>query len=292
MNLDYVYKVNHFCRPGETISAGQMNVFCGGKGLNQSIAAAKSGAHVLHAGMIGKSGDMLLRFLRESNVDISLCREVSTDQGHAIIQVIPEGQNCIIVYGGTNREISCDYIDYVFSCAKKGSFLMLQNEVSNVGYAIEHAKAAGLKAVLNVSPITEDILSADFGSLDWLVVNEIECMAIANAEDPYAAYNSLKRKYPNTGILMTMGTNGSVCCKDGIEIKQCAYPVSAVDTTAAGDTFVGCFIGCLAQGSALEEAMEYAAMASAISVTRNGAAPSIPERDEVCLCLKRVKSGK
>ena len=155
------------------------------------------------------------------------------------------------------------------------------DELSNFTYLLRAAVGRGLRVVLNASPISEEVLAADLTGVDWLVVNEIECAAIAGCSTPEEGYAALRARYPRLGILLTLGSEGSVSWKDGVEIRQCAYPVQAVDTTGAGDTFMGYFVGCLAQGMERKDAMQYAAMAASIAVTRPGAAPSIPMMAEV-----------
>ena len=162
-----------------------------------------------------------------------------------------------------------------------GDYLLMQNELSNFTYLLRAAVGRGLRVVLNASPISGEVLAADLTGVDWLVVNEIECAAIAGCSTAEEGYAALRARYPGLGILLTLGSEGSVSWKDGVEIRQCAYPVQAVDTTGAGDTFMGYFVGCLAQGMERKDAMQYAAMAASIAVTRPGAAPSIPMMAEV-----------
>ena len=172
-------------------------------------------------------------------------------------------------------------IDAVLSHFAPGDYLLMQNELSNFTYLLRAAVGRGLRVVLNASPISGEVLAADLTGVDWLVVNEIECAAIAGCSTPEEGYAALRVRYPGLGILLTLGSEGSVSWKDGVEIRQCAYPVQAVDTTGAGDTFMGYFVGCLAQGMERKDAMQYAAMAASIAVTRPGAAPSIPMMAEV-----------
>ena len=214
-------------------------------------------------------------------MDLRYLKHTDVPQGHAIIQVQPDGQNCIFLYGGSNQAVTPQEIDEVLAQLGAGDYLLLQNEISNLTYLLRTAVRRGLRVVLNASPVSDELLNADLTGVDWLVVNEIECAAMAGCGDVQAGYETLKRRYSGLGILLTLGAEGSVSWKDGVEIRQCAYPVKAVDTTGAGDTFMGYFVGCLAQGMGREAAMQYAAMASAISVTRPGAAPSIPLMEEV-----------
>ena len=281
LNLDHVYAVDHFCRAGETIHTAGYTQNAGGKGLNQSIAVARSGQKLCHAGMLGAGGEPLAQLLEGCGVDLRYLGRTETPQGHAIIQVQPDGQNCIFLYGGSNQAVTPEDIDAVLSHFAPGDYLLMQNELSNFTYLLRAAVGRGLRVVLNASPISGEVLAADLTGVDWLVVNEIECAAIAGCSTPEEGYAALRTRYPGLGILLTLGSEGSVSWKDGVEIRQCAYPVQAVDTTGAGDTFMGYFVGCLAQGMERKDAMQYAAMAASIAVTRPGAAPSIPMMAEV-----------
>lgn len=281
LNIDHVYAVDHFCRAGETIHTKSYTQNAGGKGLNQSIAVSRSGQKVHHAGLLGPEGRRLAELLSGSGVDLRYLKHTDVPQGHAVIQVQPDGQNCIFLYGGSNQAVTPQEIDEVLMQLNAGDYLLLQNEIANLTYLLRAAARRGLRVVLNASPISDELLNADLSGVDWLVVNEIECAAMAGCGDAQAGYETLKQRYPSLGILLTLGSEGSVSWKDGTEVRQCAYPVKAVDTTGAGDTFMGYFVGCLAQGMERQTAMQYASMASAISVTRPGAAASIPLMDEV-----------
>ena len=281
LNIDHVYAVDHFCRAGETIHTKSYTQNAGGKGLNQSIAVSRSGQKVHHAGLLGPEGTRLAELLSGSGVDLRYLKHTDVPQGHAVIQVQPDGQNCIFLYGGSNPAVTPQEIDEVLMQLNAGDYLLLQNEIANLTYLLRAAARRGLRVVLNASPISDELLNADLSGVDWLVVNEIECAAMAGCGDAQAGYETLKQRYPSLGILLTLGSEGSVSWKDGTEVRQCAYPVKAVDTTGAGDTFMGYFVGCLAQGMERQTAMQYASMASAISVTRPGAAASIPLMDEV-----------
>ena len=281
LNIDHVYAVDHFCRAGETIHTKSYTQNAGGKGLNQSIAVSRSGQKVHHAGLLGPEGARLAELLSGSGVDLRYLKHTDVPQGHAVIQVQPDGQNCIFLYGGSNQAVTPQEIDEVLMQLNAGDYLLLQNEIANLTYLLRTAVRRGLRVVLNASPISDELLNADLSGVDWLVVNEIECAAMAGCGDAQAGYETLERRYSGLGILLTLGSEGSVSWKDGTEVRQCAYPVKAVDTTGAGDTFMGYFVGCLAQGMERQTAMQYASMASAISVTRPGAAASIPLMDEV-----------
>lgn len=286
MNIDHVYSMTHFVQPGETLQSGAYNIYCGGKGLNQSIAAARAGAETVHAGMCGTGGEMLLDYLKENRVDVSLVGKPDIPQGHAIIQVSESGENSIILYRGSNYAITREYIDSVFDRQSSPQVVILQNEISEVPYIIEAAYEKGFPVVLNASPFDRSLLEIDLSKVSWLLVNEIEGGCITGETEPEAVLAKLRRDYPETGVVLTLGKEGSVCAKGETVIHQGIFPVDTVDTTGAGDTFTGYFIAGLDAGLSMEESVRRAAAASAIAVTRPGAAPSIPFADEVTDFLK------
>ena len=281
LNLDHVYTMPHFVRPGETLSAADYQVYWGGKGLNQSVAAAKAGGDVRHAGMIGAGGEKLRDFLQESGVDTGLIGITEVPQGHALIQVAQTGENSIILFHGSNYEVSEEYIDRVLETVPAGSYVILQNEISNLSHVIAEASRAGCRIVLNPSPFDEAFRNLDLRQLDWLIMNEIETEEMFGTQNPEEVVAILEKKAPDLSVVLTFGSRGSVCCSRGQTVRQDIYRVHAVDTTGAGDTFTGYFVASLDEGRTLKEAMQLAAAASAIAVSRKGAAPSIPSREEV-----------
>ena len=285
MNLDYVYKVDHFVLPGETISASSQSINPGGKGLNQSIALSRAGAKVYHAGAVGKNGGQLKQLLDENGVDTGFIRELDVIQGNAIIQVTAAGENNIIIYGGSNRCMTREHIDQVLASFDKGDYLLIQNEVNEVGYIIEKAFARGMTVVLNPSPYNDSLKDIDYSKVSWLLVNEVEAFQISGEKDPEKAWEFLHSKYPELSCVITLGSEGCAAYQtdsDGYEKqRQPAIKVEARDTTAAGDTFTGYFISSVMKGHSLKDSIFRATVASSISVTREGAAKSIPNDDEV-----------
>lgn len=285
LNIDYVYRLDHIVQPGETISSQGREVFAGGKGLNQSIALARAGADVHHAGIIGEGGLFLKNMLTESGVDTSLIQETSEMNGHTFIQVDRNGQNSIVLYGGTNQMNSQEYIDSVLSGFGKGDVIVLQNEVNMLNEIIERSYERGIFIVLNPSPFDEKISACDLGKVNLLILNEIEGAQISGVESsrPEEILESIKNMLPGTDVLLTLGKNGSfhMDSRSGEKIFQCAVLCNEVDTTAAGDTYTGYFINSLIRGESISVCMEKAATAAAIAVSRNGAAPSIPCYKEV-----------
>ena len=285
LNLDYVYQVDHFVMPGETLSSGSREVKHGGKGLNQSIALARAGASTFHAGCMGRGGEELRDALAENGVDVSHLIPVDEMQGHTVIQVNPEGENCILLYGGSNQCVTKEQIGAALKDFGKGDWLVLQNEVNELPEIVNQAYEKGMQVALNPSPYDSRLEAVDFGKISWLLVNEVEAEQITGSGDPDEAWKIIHERWPGMSVLITLGKKGSVAfalTDGGVErVNQEAVTVRAVDTTAAGDTYTGYFIGGMLEGRPLKECMERATKASAISVTRPGAADSIPWAREI-----------
>lgn len=321
LNVDYVYSVPHFVQPGETLAATNRQIFCGGKGLNQAIAFAKYGVETWQAGAVGAGdGEMLLKALQEAGVSTNLVLKKEGPSGHTIIQNTPEGENNIILFGGANQQISKEDVDGVLQAAEEGDYLILQNEISAISYLMEQAYKKGMHIVLNPSPVNEKIFKMPLEKVEYLILNEIEAAAILEnygisiaekikekteekakenvereqeaeekqqaAETPKTAegemlLDGLMETFPDTRIVLTLGKEGSRYGYRKERYAQGIFPVKTVDTTAAGDTFTGYFIGEMINGKTPAQALKAAAMASAIAVGKKGASPSIPVREEV-----------
>lgn len=287
LNIDYVYSVPHFVKKGETLSAKELNVYTGGKGLNQSIALARAGVETYQAGAIGTDGMFLLEQLKEAGVKTDLVKildDVRT--GNAIIQNDDEGDNCIVLFGGANQAITKEQVDEVFKDFTNEDYLLIQNEINELSYIIEKAKEEGMKIILNPSPMNEKIMKLPLDQIDYFILNEIEAMQILEMDKPeeidgkYIA-SLLHERFKDATIVLTLGSEGSVCISDDEYVEQSIYKVKAIDTTAAGDTYTGYFIAGILNGKTIKESMDIASKASAIAVTRQGAAPSIPVLEEV-----------
>lgn len=287
LNIDYVYSVSHFVKKGETLSAKELNVYTGGKGLNQSIALARAGVETYQAGAIGTDGMFLLEQLKEAGVKTDLVKilgDVRT--GNAIIQNDDEGDNCIVLFGGANQAITKEQVDEVFKDFTNEDYLLIQNEINELSYIVEKAKEEGMKIILNPSPMNEKIMKLPLDQIDYFILNEIEAMQILEMDKPeeidgkYIA-SLLHERFKDATIVLTLGSEGSVCISDDEYVEQSIYKVKAIDTTAAGDTYTGYFIAGILNGKTIKESMDIASKASAIAVTRQGAAPSIPVLEEV-----------
>lgn len=279
LNLDIVYTVDHSVRPGETLASEKIEYFCGGKGLNQSIALAKAGAQVYHAGCIGSDGEKLINELESNGVDASFVKRTDAPSGHAIIQVDKSGQNSILIFGGANRLIDKNHIDNVLRNFSKSDMLFLQNETNAVGELIDAAYSKSMTTVFNPSPFSKSVLKLPLDKVSWFVVNEIEANALTGESEPDKIISEFKVRYPDSNILLTLGEGGSYCHCGGKTYYQPIFKVKAVDTTAAGDTYLGYFFALLGSFGA-QKAMKYASAASALAVSRQGASASVPLFDE------------
>ena len=282
LNIDKVYSLEEFVRPGQTISAAGMEQFCGGKGFNQAIALRRAGNEVHFAGAVGQDGAMLLDTLDCNGIDRSCVKVTDGATGHAIIQLDKKGGNCIIILAGANGEITESDVDSTLSNFGGGDLIVLQNEISCVPYILRRAKEKGMIVAFNPSPYDAKIADCDLSCVDYLLVNEVEGAGMAGCTEPDAILDTLHSRYPALNIVLTLGGDGSVYqSKNGARCQCGVHKVEAVDTTAAGDTFTGFFLsGILRHGDA-QKALRTASVAAGIAVSRKGAEPSIPMMAEV-----------
>ena len=201
--------------------------------------------------------------------------------GHAIIQVNEQGQNCILLYPGTNHALTRALIDEVLDRFAAGDVLLLQNETNELSYLMEAASTRGLRVALNAAPMTKAVSQYPLHLLKWLLVNETEGAALTGQTDTDCIADALAERLPQTEIVLTLGTEGAIYRCGAERFFVPARRVAAVDTTAAGDTFTGYFLAARAAGRDAEYAMRLATAASAIAVTRHGAADSVPTLAEV-----------
>ncbi len=286
LNIDYVYSLDHFVQKGETISSDALNIFPGGKGLNQSLALGRAGVATIHAGAVGKDGEFLLKLLQESGVNIDYVQSLDSVQtGTAIIQKDKEGDNCIILYSGANHKITKEQVEDTIRHFSTGDFLLLQNEINELESIMKLAHEKGLKIVLNPSPMNEAILALPLEYVDYFLLNEVEAEQIlglqSSTKDSEEVIRALHRQYPTAKIILTLGGEGSLYFDGECMHRQRAYKSEVVDTTAAGDTFSGYFIAGILNGETVPKAMDLAARAAGIAISRFGAAPSIPLKEEV-----------
>lgn len=289
LNLDYVYQVESILIPGETQASKSRQIFCGGKGLNQSIALAKAGIPVYHAGLIGEGGEPLLEVCKENGVNTEFIRQIPGPCGHTVIQVDENGQNCILLFGGSNRSMTKEFVDTVLDSFEEGDIILLQNEINELGYIIDRAYEKHMMIILNPSPFDNALENCDLSKISLFLMNEIEGFQITGEKEPDKILAKVKALYPKAKVVLTLGGDGSVYQDETGIYRQGIFKVKAVDTTAAGDTFTGYFISSIIDGLPVQDGLELAAKASAIAVSRPGATASIPLRSEV---VKEKSNGK
>ena len=291
LNIDHTYQLPHLARPGETLASDSYHKSEGGKGFNQAVALAKAGQEVYLAGAIGQDGLFLRDYLQELGVHTEQLRVLDAPTGHAMIQLDAEGQNCIILFSGTNGMITEAMIDEVLAEFGTGDYLLLQNEISHVDSIIRAAHARGMHIILNPSPISPELLTWPLELVEWFILNEIEGKDITGETQPQAILDELLRRYPACHVVLTLGEHGSIYADATQRIYQGIVATHAVDTTAAGDTFTGYFIHALLKGEGVQQALKTAACASANTVSRPGAGRSIPTAEEVRAAMKGARQG-
>lgn len=283
LNYDHVYEVDHFTEPKETQSSRSYIRNFGGKGLNQSIALAKAGLEVYHAGRVGSDGQDFIDYLNKYGVHTDyLMKDNDEATGHAIIEIC-KGQNRIILHGGANQAIDEKQIDEVLEHFDNNDVLLIQNEISSTSYLIEKAHQKQMKIAFNSAPMNEKVFTYPLDMIDIFIVNEIEAAGLVDmdGDDIEKVIAALQEKYPDKKIVMTVGEKGSYFIHNNELIHQDAYMVEAVDTTAAGDTFTGFFLASYLKDADVSKALDLASKASSITVQGKGAAQSIPSIDQL-----------
>ncbi len=281
INIDHVYSVEHFVRPGETLRSEGYQVFSGGKGANQSIALAYAGAKVFHAGKIGHDSEWLREGLRRCGVDTSMIDSVDIPTGHAIIQVNAQGENAIIIHAGANESFGEEEIKRVLDVCESGDYLLLQNEINGVDRILNQAKNRGIHIVFNPAPMSEAVKTYPLDEVEVFIINEVEGEMLTAEHEPKMIIKRMQELYPQSQVLLTLGKDGLVYAYGKKHITKAALEVQTVDTTGAGDTFIGYFLAGLMKEEDIEMCLDMAIKASALCVTRKGAADSIPTREEL-----------
>jgi ribokinase len=288
-NVDLTVQTPTLPQRGETVQGDTLHTAFGGKGANQALAAKRAGAQVAFVGKLGKDsyGDELARFLRQEQIDLSATRTTSTlPTGVALITVDRRGQNQIAVASGANADLQPDDLDGLAPQLHQSQVLVspLENPLATIEAALRQAKAAGLITILNPAP-AQKLPARMVPLIDYLVPNEVEAallsgQAIRTPKQAGQAARQLQRAgYRH--VIITLGKQGLVYLRDDTPVHLSGLTVQAVDTTAAGDTFVGYFACAIAEGQPLDAALALANAAAARSVTQFGAMPSIPFRHQI-----------
>lgn len=272
INIDHIYQVPHLPRPGETIAATEYAQGLGGKGANQSVAAAKAGARVFHIGAIGRDAIWTLKELQTHGVDTSNVAQIKTPTGHAIIQLDPQAENAITLFPGANRQLSDAMAARALASSRPDDTLLMQNETSAQSATVRLAADMGLRILYSPAPFDLSALKEVVNYTSLLLMNEGE------AEEMVEAFGAL----PECEVIITRGAEGAEWhSPTASPLFVPSFPVTAVDTTGAGDCFAGTIAAALDIGLPPDQALRRAAAAAALQVTRHGAAAAMPTRAEV-----------
>ncbi|MFO8046067.1 MAG: ribokinase [Halomonas sp.] len=284
INLDHVYRVPHLVRPGETLASHDYRIGLGGKGANQSLAMAKAGGRVCHWGRLGHQDAWARDTLSRAGVEVSRVTLVDEPSGHAIIQVDDRAENAIILFPGANHGFRRADLNKLVAGTQSGDWLLTQNECIGLDKLIPLADNHGLKIAFNPAPMADDVLRLPLSRCWLLFVNRTEAAGLTGlAPDagPEALLDALVAQLPATEVVLTLGGEGAWYQLGDLRLHQPALPVKAVDTTGAGDTFIGYYMAALQARLPVSECLKRASTAAALAVQRSGAAESIPGLNEV-----------
>jgi ribokinase len=284
INIDYTYRTSHLVLAGETLTSSARLQGLGGKGMNQSIALHRAGVPVVHVGCIESDDEWTKNQMLQSGVDLRGISELSEPTGHAIIEVSDQGDNRIILYPGANHQLTSQQIQEALLANEDCGFVLTQNETNKVDEILTTSKNAGKTVVFNPAPCDVNAAKLPLDHVDFLVVNEVELMQLAADESIESAIIKLQENLPHIKLVVTLGADGVRYIDADISLHVPAKKVDkVVDTTAAGDTFIGYFMAGLTQSLGVEKSLEWGVSASAITVTTLGASSSIPWRKDLTL---------
>lgn len=288
INADHVISVPYFAKPGETLTGHSYHIAYGGKGANQAVAAARLGAKVSFIGCIGNDdiGHAMKTAFVQDGIDVGAIKTIDNEMtGIAMIQVAESGENSIVISAGANGHLDESVVAETQSAISEADCLLMQLEtpLPAIIQAAQIAKQHGTKVVLNPAParaLPDELL----GLLDMITPNETEAEILTGVKVvDEATASQAAEVFHQKGIetvLITLGSKGVFVSENGLGNIVAGFRVQAVDTTAAGDTFNGALVTAMLEDKPFAEAIRFAHAAAAISVTRKGAQPSIPSRQE------------
>lgn len=281
INIDHIYFVGDFPKPGETLTANNYHKVLGGKGLNQTIALFNAGQEVIHGGQVGTDGDEILQYFKANGIQEKIFKSVNDTTGHAIINVNESGENNIVLFPGANKALDISYIDSVFEGFTEKDALVIQNEINSLDYIIKKAHDLGMIIFFNPAPFDQSIHNLKLDMVDYLIVNEHEAMGITSTTTVESAIQYFLDSKPSYKVIVTLGEKGSVYIDDGEANYFGTYKVDPIDTTAAGDTFIGYLVSAILKKQTIEDSIIIASKAAAITVSKKGSSVSIPTLSEV-----------
>jgi ribokinase len=277
INIDQFYDVPHIPAPGETLAATDVRTGLGGKGANQSVAAARAGASVRHIGAVGRDGAWAVDRMAGYGVDVRNVLEMKVPTGHAIVTLAADGENAIVIFGGANAAMPQSHVTAAMEGAVAGDVLLIQNETPHQAESARAARDRGLRVLYSAAPFDADAVADVLPHTSLLLLNAVEAAQLQ------AALGVALTELPVPEIVVTRGPDGAdwVDTRTGQTAHVPVPQVKAVDTTGAGDTFAGYLAAGLDAGLPTTEAMLRAAAAAALMVTRKGTADAIPDATEV-----------
>lgn len=283
INRDVIYFVPHIARPGETVHSTGVRCGLGGKGLNQAVAAAKSGADAWFAGRCGSDGADIAEEISRQGVNCTHLHRGSGRTGEAHIQVTPAGENAIILVPGENFCFTKDYVISVLDCFDRGDMIILQNEINLIPFIMEEACRRGMHIIFNPAPCTPETSRYPLELVHTMVLNEGEARMLDpnGPEEIEKLILRIASLCPASVVVITLGEHGALWVCDKEVRKVLPFQTEVVDTTCAGDTFIGFYAGSLMRGYAREEALAAASQAASLCVSRIGAIPAIPTWEEL-----------
>lgn len=296
LNLDLVAYAKTLPTLGQTLTGEKLLRFPGGKGLNQAIAAKRSGSDVLMVGALGKDieGEFLSKVLNEENIDSRFITRVESQTGIAVIEVSADAQNRILIIPGANASVKFEEKFFSNPQLSRVCLAQLETPINEVGKFIIKAKLAGSITILNPAPI-QDLNSELLGDCDYLIVNESEASYLTGKSVEklgLEAASEIGKQLISKGankVVVTLAENGSLYIDHDNEIYTPAFKINAVDTTAAGDAFCGAFATAISDGKPISYCLKFASAAGALAATKAGAVPSLPNSNEILSMLASVQ---
>ena len=270
LNLDHFYKVPQPAHLGAVVFGTHLGEKAGGRGLHQSIALARAGCDVFHAGIVGNDGGRLLMMLDENCIDTRFVRVLSgAKTGHAILQIDQDGEHCALVCHGANHCVDHSFVDEVLSSFDSEDVLLLQNEMNCIDYLLEKGHERGMQIVFNPAPFTDDLLQLPLEYVDTMILNYSEGSCLTGETEPDDIMHALRERCPQAVIALTLGADGAIL-SDGTQVfSQESYDVPVRSTTAAGDVFLGFFVACYKdKRMAPDQALKLATKAAALTISR------------------------